>query len=1146
MKKTIIRSTLKTMLVLVCFGIFSFGSLLTTQTDAAESKDDHAPVTNINAISGYNSTDKKPSCFVTLTWTSPTEKAALGSSSLLDTNNINKAFLKISRGSSVLSGAKYLKLTTQKYVDSQVGCQNNTLTYHIMTYMDSGGEETKLTDTTKTIKISGQSYNSSDDSTNYTPRNLKATKVRNTTNNPGCMNIKLTWDKPKSAAGLQGYSFYHGNTKMFDTSDHTLTSVLLVYGASSGGFKDGGVFGVQADFGGSGLSTIDSKATVHVDGPFCSVSTTAPGTTTGPSTSSGTGGTGTPAGGSGTGTGTGAGSGTGTGGSSGGGSSDEPKSQCDTGGFWGTITDPMGKAVQYALCLILESLENTFNRVVEWLESICEISYTDTNKLAIWRVDRAHASLSSSLDQSSDWSQNILKPTWVIKIWDTLRTFINIFLVFMIIFIAICNIFHININQYAVKKALPGLLLGIMLSNFSGLICRGLLDISELLQTWLTRGHLVDLFMASIANISLRVILPLFGIPAITGVMSAFAVILIAIILLAVIIGLLIILFALTIRIGIIYILYAVSPLAFMALGSPMTSSWFKKWWTEYINWAFFPVAMYFILNLVGEMNNVWDWNMVTQAATPRLHIISIILSIGLIWTAALIPWKLKSMFSGAMNILPAEKLMKGGLNLAKDSAMGFADKAAAEKGWVTPWTAVNKYREAGKRDVERARTLQGAQVRKFKDKLWTGRETREVENEWSRYVSTIGKEEMGDYNEEEFQAMEIRIGKPQNKKERAILQYIEMQHRKNRNFNDSMGLVGETWDEYNRSEGTEKEQAGATLARLLNRHGYDINGDNEQKDADGNFLNLESNYSMFKKEIEDADGGINGAEANYNYIRRAYKDDDEKIRMSHASQVSQLSLSIEQDATTHLTKTNPLTGEIDWNRDEKNIENPWEAQQIAAANERAKRDPQGNARTNSYQNHVVQGHAGKILYGEAMPSLEAYIKTQPDSWSAEFYEQTSRLNRKQLDALIHVGDESKRSVLAKVYNDHVVELNKKTDEGELRKAIDQSPLLNKYIEEAANNLGKVPKTKEAAGALVTAGLLDADASGKVTTVNKSVFSEEKVRAIIEEKIRQQKPKDEEKSKAEKPKEEPKAEKTEAAKPETPVIYGPDNRPWRQ
>lgn len=352
-------------------------------------------------------------------------------------------------------------------------------------------------------------------------------------------------------------------------------------------------------------------------------------------------------------------------------SSGAMEDKCYQGFFktaWGMIRDPFGTAVQKMECIVLLGLQNAMSaNVISYIKDI--MGFSDIS-----------ATLAPDKNTSGP------QATFIINAWDTMHAFINIFMIFTIIVIAFANIFRINIDKYAVKKALPGMVMGVILANFSGLICRGILDVAEVVFGFVTGGAVggptavvLKAFTAFNVNVLLAVGKTSLGM----GIPLAIF-LLVGFLALALLLAGLLFLFIMAMRVGIIYTLYVLSPLAFLALGSPITSGLFKRWWDDFIKWAFVPVMMFFLLWMAGlTIDGIKGWGGGT--ADPALwDMIKAIMSLTLIWTAMFLPFKLKGWIGGAVAgfaaskfVNPAQGMVKKGVGYGFNVGKGYA------KDWI-------------------------------------------------------------------------------------------------------------------------------------------------------------------------------------------------------------------------------------------------------------------------------------------------------------------------------------------------------------------------------------------------------------------------------------------------------------------------------
>jgi len=224
---------------------------------------------------------------------------------------------------------------------------------------------------------------------------------------------------------------------------------------------------------------------------------------------------------------------------------------------------------------------------------------------------------------------------WILTTWQWSLGFVNSAIIAVLILIAFANILRLNLDTYAIKKALPGLILGVILANFSLLICRMLVDFSTvLIYTFL--GNPKDLAQGLVNALGLSEAVGAAGIPfAIIGFIVApgvgLGILIIALILLFLpAIGVLILAFLMYIRIAVIYLAVAISPLAFICLGIPPAKSVFTKWWSMFLNWVFMAPVVFFLLKIATLAGGTGD-----------VSFTSYIIGLAMLYLAIMTPFKM-------------------------------------------------------------------------------------------------------------------------------------------------------------------------------------------------------------------------------------------------------------------------------------------------------------------------------------------------------------------------------------------------------------------------------------------------------------------------------------------------------------------------
>ncbi len=198
-------------------------------------------------------------------------------------------------------------------------------------------------------------------------------------------------------------------------------------------------------------------------------------------------------------------------------------------------------------------------------------------------------------------------PSWVI-----VRGIINILLILGLLAISFSNITRINIDTYTIKKALPNLLIGIVLANASLLIIRYIADISTVaIYFFVERSPGFDIEGQTLLfQDFIRVVLGNVGIGSLvqiinlTGGAAAFSAPLIVLVLgLILLIGMLWLALVMFIRLAAIYLLTILAPLAFVAYGIPGQEKYFTQWWQLFTKWMFILPAMTAVFWLILQIS---------------------------------------------------------------------------------------------------------------------------------------------------------------------------------------------------------------------------------------------------------------------------------------------------------------------------------------------------------------------------------------------------------------------------------------------------------------------------------------------------------------------------------------------------------------
>lgn len=224
---------------------------------------------------------------------------------------------------------------------------------------------------------------------------------------------------------------------------------------------------------------------------------------------------------------------------------------------------------------------------------------------------------------------------WVFNVWKVMLGIANVVIVIVLLFLAAINILHLQYDTYQIKKSLPLLIGGAIAANFSILICRMIVDFANVLTaTFADSQTVAQGYMCALGLDPTGQAVMLNAMLNPTGAVGMGLIVIIFIVL-AVLIAVLIMAFLLWIRKYVIFILTAVSPVAFILYAFPPTQGVFKTWWSWFIKWVFMGPIFMVILWVASEIGN----NNCTGGLMPNFSIMFAV--IGLTIAAAAIPFKL-------------------------------------------------------------------------------------------------------------------------------------------------------------------------------------------------------------------------------------------------------------------------------------------------------------------------------------------------------------------------------------------------------------------------------------------------------------------------------------------------------------------------
>lgn len=179
---------------------------------------------------------------------------------------------------------------------------------------------------------------------------------------------------------------------------------------------------------------------------------------------------------------------------------------------------------------------------------------------------------------------------FVYQSWRAILAVVNILVIIALLAVSFSNALRLNIDSYQLKKALPKLIIGVLLANASFFIVKFMADISTATLMFIVEqsdeSSLAGFIKLAIDRISIETILlignfvgPLIWLALLVfGLITAIGLIWLAIIL--------------YVRLAYIYFLAIVSPLALLAYGLPGLEKHFRTWWQDLTKWLFILPAM--------------------------------------------------------------------------------------------------------------------------------------------------------------------------------------------------------------------------------------------------------------------------------------------------------------------------------------------------------------------------------------------------------------------------------------------------------------------------------------------------------------------------------------------------------------------------
>ena len=322
------------------------------------------------------------------------------------------------------------------------------------------------------------------------------------------------------------------------------------------------------------------------------------------------------------------------------------------------------KSIAKVLCSILDGIGKLGKWLIETLKidevikarshpSHKLVNIDSLNIFAISNASAAETPSESSIKRALDGD-----PPWVLDAWRIVLGLANVFVVVVLLFLAVTNILRIQYDTYAIKKALPTLIIGIILANFSVLITKMLVDAANVLTATFT-GTDAGTMIQEVIN---AVVPEETGQSAFKGTNNIGSLLLAVIFGFVAILGFLLLGFLLYIRYIVILALTMVAPLAFVLMAFPPTQGIFKQWWGWFAKFIFMKPVAIFLVYLA--------WQVVTAGGVGGGLTVWVIATF-LIYAAVLVPLKMGGLIMGAW----------AGFGKKVAGGVGRAGKAGLSKG---------------------------------------------------------------------------------------------------------------------------------------------------------------------------------------------------------------------------------------------------------------------------------------------------------------------------------------------------------------------------------------------------------------------------------------------------------------------------------
>ncbi|MCX6796401.1 MAG: hypothetical protein NTW06_02790 [Candidatus Falkowbacteria bacterium] len=275
---------------------------------------------------------------------------------------------------------------------------------------------------------------------------------------------------------------------------------------------------------------------------------------------------------------------------------------------------------------------------------------------------------------------NFINQEEIVTAWQIVRDFSNMWFILILLLIAFATI--LRIETYSMKRWLPKLLIMAVLINFSKTICGIMIDFSQVIMltfvnTFATNG---SNFVSTLQMQNFISAVQAAKSETITMGNATVAYLLACIFMLVAVVTLLAILIVFLMRLIMLWILIALSPLAFMLSSFPQGQRYASQYWGEFTKYLINgPVLAFFLWLALSVLGNINAGSITSSTAVQGLttgvvqilhleNFISFILAIGFLVGGMMISQQIGGIGAG-WGMRTVRNLQSRGVNIARRTA---------------------------------------------------------------------------------------------------------------------------------------------------------------------------------------------------------------------------------------------------------------------------------------------------------------------------------------------------------------------------------------------------------------------------------------------------------------------------------------------